>query len=253
MAIDRSGLDDGFARCNSKQRARWIQPKFLATHPTPSPLSGDGIDHPETANGDATLWQPRGFTSLGQIFASTCSYDPSSLKIYELSSKIDREQLRGYDDSPSALTPSYSRSLRPDGINTHTGRDEASAMPKTTAPRSVKDATRFTAATPHASSKPFDPRFGPSSKSTTPSSSILKGASNAPTFTETPEQRVARLRAAHRAAQQQASTFDKVIGGGRRFFDSAHKIFIIGIIGFTGNDTLFSYSTRRIPLRKSQL
>jgi hypothetical protein len=108
-------------------------------------------------------------------------------------------------------------------------------MPSSTTPRSVSDATRFTAATPHASSKSFDPRFARPSKSGTPTSRIIPSGSNGPSFTETPEERVARLRAAHRAAQAQASAVDKVIAGGRRVFDSAHKVVVMGIIGFTGN------------------
>ncbi|KAK0644197.1 cytochrome oxidase c assembly-domain-containing protein [Cercophora newfieldiana] len=99
-------------------------------------------------------------------------------------------------------------------------------------PRSVSDATRFTAATPHASSKPFDPRFSQPSKSAT--KRAPGGGDNGPSFVETPEQRVARLRAAHRAAQAQASTIDKIIGRSRRVFDSAHKVFVMSIIGFTG-------------------
>ncbi|KAK0616762.1 cytochrome oxidase c assembly-domain-containing protein [Immersiella caudata] len=107
-------------------------------------------------------------------------------------------------------------------------------MKSSTTPRSVSDATRFTAATPHASSKPFDPRLARPTKSAVPASRIASTGSNGPNFTETPEERVARLRAAHRAAQAQASAVDKVIAGGRRVFDSAHKVVVMGIIGFTG-------------------
>ncbi|KAK5662319.1 hypothetical protein OQA88_8225 [Cercophora sp. LCS_1] len=96
-----------------------------------------------------------------------------------------------------------------------------------TTPRSVSDATRFTAATPHASSRPAEPRFsGPSG--TRPSKS------GGGAILETPEERVARLRAAHqRAVQSRVSRFDKFVDGGRRFFDSAHKVAVMGLIGFT--------------------
>ncbi|KAK3492658.1 cytochrome oxidase c assembly-domain-containing protein [Neurospora hispaniola] len=55
-----------------------------------------------------------------------------------------------------------------------------------------------------------------------------------PKFVETPEQRVARLRAAHlKAKQAQVSRMDRIIDGSRRFFDSAHKVTVLGLIGFT--------------------
>lgn len=61
----------------------------------------------------------------------------------------------------------------------------------------------------------------------------------APIAGETPEQKVARLRAAHQAAKNaQVSSVDRVISGTRRVFDNAHRFTIIGLIGFTGR--LFS-------------
>ena len=52
---------------------------------------------------------------------------------------------------------------------------------------------------------------------------------------ETPEQKVARLRAAHeRAKAAQVSKFDKVVDASRKVFDSAHKVTVAGLIGFTG-------------------
>lgn len=116
-------------------------------------------------------------------------------------------------------------------------------------PRSVSDATRFTPTTPHASSKssatpsaPSNSRFArptPGSGRTPGSSGKPggggSGGSSKPPFGETPEQRVARLRAAHLAAKKaQVSRFDQVISGGRRFFDSAHKITVLGLLGLTG-------------------
>ncbi|KAK3401819.1 cytochrome oxidase c assembly-domain-containing protein [Sordaria brevicollis] len=95
-------------------------------------------------------------------------------------------------------------------------------MAPPTNPRSVSDATRFTPTTPHASSK---------SAHTTPK---MPKDPKPPKFVETPEQRVARLRAAHlKAKQAQVSRMDRIIDGSRRFFDSAHKVTVLGLIGFT--------------------
>lgn len=104
-----------------------------------------------------------------------------------------------------------------------------------TAPRSVSDATRFTAATPHASSRPpAEPRFSNQGASSAPPPNKSGGAR--PGRVETPEERVARLRAAHqRAVASRVSRFDRIVDGGRRFFDSAHKVAVMGLIGFTGN------------------
>ncbi|KAM7190244.1 Cytochrome oxidase c assembly domain containing protein [Rhypophila sp. PSN 637] len=114
-------------------------------------------------------------------------------------------------------------------------------------PRSVSDATRFTPTTPHASSKAAEPRLTiPASSRVSPLAAVggsslprtggsgSSGGRIPPTFQETPEQKVARLRAAHlRAKAAQVSKFDKVIDGGRRFFDTAHKVTVMGLIGFT--------------------
>ncbi|EAA31277.2 hypothetical protein NCU05551 [Neurospora crassa OR74A] len=99
-------------------------------------------------------------------------------------------------------------------------------------PRSVSDATRFTPTTPHASSKSADPRLNTyKGSSTCPKEPKMPGT---PKFVETPEQRVARLRAAHlKAKQAQVSRMDRIIDGSRRFFDSAHKVTVLGLIGFT--------------------
>jgi hypothetical protein len=56
---------------------------------------------------------------------------------------------------------------------------------------------------------------------------------------ETPEQKVARLRAAHeRAKAAQVSKFDRVVDASRKVFDSAHKVTVAGLIGFTGKQLL---------------
>jgi hypothetical protein len=98
----------------------------------------------------------------------------------------------------------------------------AAGMAARSGPRSVIDATRFTSTTPHATSKhPL-----PASRSTQPQS-------------ETPEQRVRRLRAAHLAAQNaRTSKFDRVVGGSRKFFDGAQRVTIWTLVGFTCTSSL---------------
>ncbi|KAL2175085.1 cytochrome oxidase c assembly-domain-containing protein [Thermothelomyces heterothallicus CBS 202.75] len=104
------------------------------------------------------------------------------------------------------------------------------------APRSVSDATRFTATTLHASSKAAapPPRFAPPKSG---SGNIAPGAGaggKGGPIHETPEQKVARLRAAHlRAKAAQTSRLDRFIAASSRVFDSAHKITVAGLIGFT--------------------
>ncbi|KAH8885414.1 hypothetical protein GQ53DRAFT_695830 [Thozetella sp. PMI_491] len=105
-------------------------------------------------------------------------------------------------------------------------------MPISSTPRSVSDATRFTATTPHASSK-----AAAGSRFTPPSNAPAGGAGGEPKgapMSETPAQRVQRLRAAHlRAKAAQGSRFDRVIEMGRRIFDSAHKATVVGLVGLT--------------------
>ncbi|KAL2147553.1 hypothetical protein VTI28DRAFT_8808 [Corynascus sepedonium] len=104
------------------------------------------------------------------------------------------------------------------------------------APRSVSDATRFTATTLHASSKSAapPPRFTPSKSGHGHAAAPGGGGKGGPSIPETPEQKVARLRAAHlRAKAAQTSRFDRVVDASRRVFDSAHKITVAGLFGFT--------------------
>ncbi|KAK1836762.1 cytochrome oxidase c assembly-domain-containing protein [Podospora conica] len=108
-------------------------------------------------------------------------------------------------------------------------------MPAPPAPRSVSDATRFTASTPHASSKSSSRLAPPAPSPTTPRINPAAAAGGSPPpFVETPEQRVARLRAAHRrAAAAKISRFDRIVDSSRRLFDSAHKIAVMTIITAT--------------------
>ncbi|KAL2022479.1 hypothetical protein VTK56DRAFT_5308 [Thermocarpiscus australiensis] len=108
-------------------------------------------------------------------------------------------------------------------------------MPTTAAPRSVSDATRFTATTPHVSDKAAAPRFAlPRSRPGAAPAGGPGGGDAAAPLGETPEQKVARLRAAHqRAKEAQISKFDKVVDVGRRIFNSVHKVTVFGLFGFT--------------------
>ncbi|KAI0017993.1 hypothetical protein F4780DRAFT_753411 [Xylariomycetidae sp. FL0641] len=114
----------------------------------------------------------------------------------------------------------------------------------TSFPRSVADATRFTASSPHARTKPASPSA--SSASSSSSSPSSKSAASQPSARrppvasssspqETLEQRVRRLRAAHLAAKQhELSRFDRVVDWSRKYFDAAHKITVTTLIGFSG-------------------
>ncbi|KAI1104982.1 hypothetical protein F4804DRAFT_305631 [Jackrogersella minutella] len=111
--------------------------------------------------------------------------------------------------------------------------------------RSVADATRFTANTPHAHAKapsspnPSSSQPSSSSRSKTPSSPRPSPPNRnpppPPPSPETMEERVRRLRAAHLAARRhETSRFDRIVDVSRRYFDAAHKITVLGLIGFSG-------------------
>ncbi|KAI6382261.1 hypothetical protein MCOR25_000850 [Pyricularia grisea] len=127
-------------------------------------------------------------------------------------------------------------------------------------PRSVSDATRFTPTTPHAASKAAESsRFQPPSSANAaarPVSSKFKdprrpppqsqqppGGGGMPTpgahINETPEQRVARLRAQHLAARNAELTFlDKFVDRSRPILDRVHRFTVLGLIGFTAIATV---------------
>ncbi|KAI5852464.1 hypothetical protein DFP73DRAFT_532788 [Morchella snyderi] len=94
-------------------------------------------------------------------------------------------------------------------------------------PRSVADATRFTATGPHAFTR------------APPISGSGSGG-------ETPQQRVARLReAANRAKMDQVGMFDRIVDRGRIWADRAHKVVAIGLIGATvlcGGITIYAFT-----------
>ncbi|KAG9516686.1 hypothetical protein KCV07_g6663, partial [Aureobasidium melanogenum] len=89
--------------------------------------------------------------------------------------------------------------------------------------RSAKDATRFTATTPYASAKPQG-QFTPAP--------VHMG--HAAPSGETPQQKIARLRAAAaRARTGKESNFDAVVRVGRRWADRAHRVTAYSLIGLT--------------------
>ncbi|THW81516.1 hypothetical protein D6D18_08759 [Aureobasidium pullulans] len=89
--------------------------------------------------------------------------------------------------------------------------------------RSASDATRFTATTPYASAKPQG-QFTP----------IPVQMGHAAPSGETPQQKIARLRAAaSRARTGKESTFDSVVRVGRRWADRAHRLTAYSLIGLT--------------------
>ncbi|KAK4993624.1 hypothetical protein LTR50_000234 [Elasticomyces elasticus] len=96
------------------------------------------------------------------------------------------------------------------------------------AARTANDATRFTATGPHAHTKST-----PLSSNTSSSNLNLPGRPSPPG--ETPQQKIARLRAAAAAAKTgKVSTFDRVVGIGRLVADKAHRLTAIGLIAATG-------------------
>lgn len=97
-------------------------------------------------------------------------------------------------------------------------------------PRSPSDATRFTATGPYASSSTNGQQFTPSQP--TQGSQISFGAP-APE-NETPQQKIARLRAAAASAKQvREPGVDRMIRIGRSVADRAHRVTAIGLIGLT--------------------
>ncbi|MCJ1477177.1 hypothetical protein MMC13_005848 [Lambiella insularis] len=136
--------------------------------------------------------------------------------------------------------------------------------------RSAIDATRFTATSPHAFSKPSSLRstasntFSPSSY---PRSHALprNAKKPAPPYsppggslppTETAAQKVARLRAAHIAQKQaQISRWDKVVVRGRTLADAAHRFTVYSLIGFSviaGGVAMFSLGDMIIYNRRKR-
>jgi Cytochrome oxidase c assembly len=112
--------------------------------------------------------------------------------------------------------------------------------------RSTPDTrTRFTSTSPYASSKPTPSTSSPSFGSYHPPTPRPTQASSTPPGPpdETPQEKVARLRAASRLAKAKASMspLDRAIDRGRRVADKSHRIVAYGLIGFAG------YTSRPFP------
>lgn len=120
--------------------------------------------------------------------------------------------------------------------------------------RTVADATRFTAASPHAYSRPSsilrsaNATFSPSSYSASGSAAsqsrrppLLSNKKtpqqqppSKPPQHETPAQKVARLRALRAAEKlKPLSLWDRTVVRGRRWADVAHRTTAFGLMGFT--------------------
>lgn len=132
--------------------------------------------------------------------------------------------------------------------------------------RSAIDATRFTATSPHAYSKPFAIRSSSASASSShplpPSFLSPLSRKNAPPSqkspnspsssspqksAETPAQKVARLRAARFAAKYaEAPLWDRIVIRGRYVADKAHRITVYSLMGLTG---MFSFHLNFPPPR----
>ncbi|KAL8883219.1 MAG: hypothetical protein Q9215_008292, partial [Flavoplaca cf. flavocitrina] len=114
--------------------------------------------------------------------------------------------------------------------------------------RTVADATRFTATSPHAYSKPasilrsaantFSPSSSPSQTSRRPPNAHIPNPPPPPPpqsqQTETPQQKVARIRALRAAQKLNSMTlWDKIVTRGRNYADTAHRTTVYGLMGAT--------------------
>lgn len=137
--------------------------------------------------------------------------------------------------------------------------------------RTVADATRFTATSPHAYSKPasilrtaantFSPSASPSHPARKPAPNAHSPNSPPPPppssqqqqQPETPQQKVARIRALRAAQKLNSLTlWEKTVIRGRRYADSAHRITVYGLMGATGKPfppTPFPYPFYPIPIQ----
>lgn len=138
--------------------------------------------------------------------------------------------------------------------------------------RSAIDATRFTATSPHAYSKPFAIRSSSASASSASSTSShplppsflsplskknappSQKSSNSPSSfspqksVETPAQKVARLRAARFAAKYaEAPLWDRIVIRGRYVADKVHRITVYSLMGLTGMSSFRFISTPTCP------
>lgn len=120
----------------------------------------------------------------------------------------------------------------------------------TMAGRSSTDATRFTATEPHAYSQSNPIRSSTTSSTTSSSQPLPETASQAhgttslpppnpagsqpPPHTETPREKVARLRAIRLAQRNiQLTTWERTVIRGRVWADRLHKFTTLSLIGFS--------------------
>lgn len=134
--------------------------------------------------------------------------------------------------------------------------------------RSVADATRFTATSPHAYSKPAS-ILRSAAKTYSPSSFTASGSalpsrkqppasssnpyppqqSGRPPPNETPQQKVARLRALRAAEKlKPLGLWDRTVVRGRRWADIAHRTTVYGLMGASGTSQPFPSSPVFLPL-----
>lgn len=100
-------------------------------------------------------------------------------------------------------------------------------------PRSPTDATRFTATGPYASSGASVAASSSNASATASSGSQISFGAPAPAG-ETPQQKIARLRAAATQAKLGKETqFDQVVRVGRVWADRAHRFAAMSLIGLT--------------------
>lgn len=108
-------------------------------------------------------------------------------------------------------------------------------------PRSPTDATRFTSTGPHVATKPSSTStaFSSNPNTTSPYGAAATSSGSQIQFgsappNETPQQKIARLRAAAQLAKQgKESNFDKTVRIGRIWADRAHRFTALGLIGLT--------------------
>lgn len=160
---------------------------------------------------------PRPASSFADIMddAELSSFGP--VHVYTIYLLLDLHKLLKNFPSPPAL------SLTPWKYFSIDRKSVYKSSLSLTMARSASDATRFTATTPTASSKPIAP------------STTIKNLGRGAIPGETPQQKIFRLRAAAAAARAgKESQFDKVVRVGRRWADRAHRATAYSLIGLTG-------------------
>lgn len=137
--------------------------------------------------------------------------------------------------TPHAMNAAAAAAFRRAKVNT------AQAAYASSSSSSSKNNQRFQKPTGSTSTPGATSRSGQSPPKVVrpPPAGSTGGSANVAFSGETPEQKVARLRAAHQAAKNaKVSSLDRIIGGTRRIFDNAHRITIISLIGFTGESSV---------------